>query len=28
VERQFQIDSPWWAKNIDAVLKRWLTFLG
>jgi putative spermidine/putrescine transport system substrate-binding protein len=28
VERQFQVDSAWWAKNIDAVLKRWLAFLG
>ena len=28
VERQIQVDSAWWAKNIDAVLKRWLTFLG
>jgi putative spermidine/putrescine transport system substrate-binding protein len=22
------VDPAWWAKNIDAVLKRWLTFLG
>jgi putative spermidine/putrescine transport system substrate-binding protein len=28
VERQIQVDAAWWAKNIDAVLKRWLTFLG
>ena len=28
IERQIQVDPAWWAKNIDAVLKRWLTFLG
>jgi putative spermidine/putrescine transport system substrate-binding protein len=28
VERQFQVNAAWWAKAIDDVLKRWLTFIG
>ena len=27
-ERQIQVDPAWWAKNIDAILKRWLAFIG
>ena len=28
VERQIKIDAAWWAKNVDEITKRWLTFLG
>jgi putative spermidine/putrescine transport system substrate-binding protein len=26
--KQFQVNAAWWAKNIDAILKRWLAFIG
>jgi len=28
VEREIRIDYVWWAKNVDEITKRWLTFIG
>jgi len=28
IERQFRVDSAWWAKNVEEITKRWLAFVG
>ena len=28
VVHEFQVDSAWWAQNLDAVTKQWLAFGG
>ena len=28
VVHEFQVDSAWWAQNLDAVTKQWLAFVG
>jgi putative spermidine/putrescine transport system substrate-binding protein len=28
IERQFRVDSGWWAKNVEEITKRWLAFVG
>lgn len=28
MERQFRVDSAWWAKHVEEITKRWLAFVG